>query len=96
MNELKKMREIRIAQVGLRKTLKECEENNKSIRAKITPIWDDKSKDDEVKVLTSELVKGRCAVRATQYALRELKHGIRLYNKVYDRKQKKVAAKTES
>lgn len=96
MNELKKMGELRIAQVGLRTTLKEREEQNKSIRAKITPIWDDKTKDEEVKSLSVELVKGRAVVRATQYALRELKHGMRMYNKVYDRKQRKIAAKTES
>lgn len=95
MNELKKMGELRIAQVGLRKNLQNYEESNKAIRAKITPLWDDKTKDEEVSALANELKKGRAIVRSTQIALHEIKRNIRMCNKVYDRKQKK-AAKAES
>lgn len=95
MNELKKMGELRIAQVGLRKNLQKYEESNKVIRAKITPLWDDKTKDEEVSALAKELNKGRAVVRSTQIALHEIKRNLRMYNKVYDRKQKK-AAKAES
>jgi hypothetical protein len=95
MNELKIMNELRIAQVGLRKNLQKYEDNNKAVRAKITPLWDDKTKDEEVTELSKELTRGRSLVRAMQIALREIKHNIRTYNKVYDRKQKKLA-NTES
>ena len=91
MNELKRMGELRIAQMGLRKNLQKYENNNKAIREKITPLWDDKAKDEEVSALARELTIGRAVVRSTQIALHELKHNMRMYNKVYDRKQRKTA-----
>jgi len=95
MNELKRISELRLAQVCLRTNLQKQEDENKVLRAKITPLWDDKDKDEEVSVLAKKLKKGRAVVRSTQIALHEIKHGIRKYNKIYDRKQKK-AAKVES
>jgi endonuclease V-like protein UPF0215 family len=93
INELKKMKSLRTAQIGLRQSLKEREEKNKALRAKITPLWADKTKDVEFRDLSIELVNGRKIVRATQIALRELKHGIRVSNKIYDRACRKASEK---
>ena len=81
---LRKIRDLSLAQVAIRKSLKDNEENNKKIRASITKLWDDRSKDEEVSVLAKKLIVGRAKVRAYQYALRDLKLGKRHWNKCYD------------
>ena len=78
------MKILRLTQVSLRNALKEREELNKALRAKITPIWEDKSKDAEVSNLGKELNKGRNIVKAQQLALKNVKKCLRFTNKVYD------------
>jgi hypothetical protein len=88
---LARMRGIAHAQNSIRKSLKEQEEKNKSLREQITPIWDDKSKDSVVAELSVSLSLGRASVRAAQVALHELKKSFRNYNKRYDRAQRHAA-----
>jgi hypothetical protein len=78
------MKILRLKQVSLRNALKEREELNKALRAKITPIWEDKSKDAEVSSLAKELNNGRNIVKAQQLALKNVKKCLRLTNQVYD------------
>lgn len=88
---LRKMRGIALAQNAIRKSLKEQEYKNKSLREQITPIWDDKSKNGVVADLSLELSVGRSKVRASQVALHELKKSFRNYNKRYDRQLRRAA-----
>ena len=80
----KNMNVLRITQIDLRNALKKREEENKALRAKITPIWEDKTKDAEVSTLAKELTKGRSIVKAQQLALKNVKKCLRLTNQVYD------------
>ena len=83
-NELEKMREIRIEQKNVRISLKKREEQNKSIRAKITPMWDNPTKEYEVYELSKELTKGRKHVKDYQSKLRQFKLMLRETNRFYD------------
>jgi len=82
--ELDRMREIRVEQKNIRISLKNREERNKELRAKITPLWEDKTKDDEVQGLSKELFKGREHVKNYQKALRQLKVELKEANRAYD------------
>jgi len=82
--ELEKMREIRIQQKNIRISLQKREEQNKTLRAKITPIWADPCKEYEVFMLNKELLKGREKVRGYQKTLREFKVNLREANRSYD------------
>jgi len=84
VKELEKMREIRIQQQNIRISLKKREEQNKALRAKITPIWTDPCKEYEVYQLNKELIKGRARVRGYQKTLREFKVNLRETNRSYD------------
>ena len=83
-NELERMREIRIEQKNVRISLKKREEQNKSIRAKITPMWDNPTKEYEVYELSKELIKGRAKTKNYQKLLREFKVNLRETNRSYD------------
>lgn len=83
-NELTKMREIRTKQRNIRISLKNREERNKELRDKITPIWTDKERDQEVQGLSKELFKGRERVRNYQKQLRGFKEDIKATNRAYD------------
>jgi hypothetical protein len=83
-NELERMREIRIEQKNVRISLKKREEQNKSIRAKITPMWDNPTKEYEVYQLSKELIKGRAKTKNYQKLLREFKVNLRETNRSYD------------
>jgi hypothetical protein len=85
-NELTKMREVRIKQVEVRKALNHREENNKSLREKITPIWhvEKELRTPELETLTKALVEGRAKVRDYQKQLREFKSEIKTTNRAYD------------
>lgn len=83
-NELTKMREIRIKQHNIRISLKNREERNKELRDKITPIWTDKERDQEVQGLSKELFKGRERVRNYQKQLGEFKRELKATNRFYD------------
>jgi len=82
--ELEKMREIRIQQKNIRISLKKREEQNKALRAKITPIWADPCKEYEVYQLSKELIKGREKTNNYQKLLREFKVNLRETNRSYD------------
>ena len=84
VKELEKMREIRIQQQNIRISLKKREEQNKALRAKITPIWADPCKEYDVFMLNKELIKGREKVRGYQKALHEFKVNLRETNRSYD------------
>lgn len=83
-NELETMREIRTKQQNIRIALKKCEEQNKSIRKKITPIWANPCKGYEVYQLSKELIKGRAKTKNYQKLLREFKVNLRETNRSYD------------
>ena len=83
-NELERMREIRTEQKNVRISLKKREEQNKSIRAKITPMWDNPTKEYEVYELSKELTKGRKHVKDYQSKLRQFKLNLRETNRSYD------------
>lgn len=85
-NELKKMREIRIAQVEMRKSLNNREEANKAIRAEIAPIWtaDKAQRSERLENLTKALVEGRAKVRDYQKGLRKFKLDLKETNREYD------------
>ena len=78
------MREIRIQQKNIRISLKKREEQNKALRAKITPIWADPCKEYEVYQLSKELIKGREKTNNYQKLLREFKVNLRETNRSYD------------
>ena len=78
------MREIRIEQKNVRISLKKREEQNKSIRAKITPMWDNPTKEYEVYELSKELIKGRAKTKNYQKLLREFKVNLKETNRSYD------------
>ena len=84
--ELAKMREIRTAQVEMRKSLDNREVTNKAIRAEIAPIWtaDKAQRSERLENLTKALVEGRAKVREYQKNLRELKHDLKATNREYD------------
>lgn len=83
-NELETMREIRTKQKNIRISLKKREEQNKSIRAKITPMWDNPTKEYEVYELSKELIKGRAKTKNYQKLLREFKVNLKETNRSYD------------
>lgn len=85
-NELKKMREIRIAQVEMRKSLENRENANKAIRAEIAPIWtaDKAQRSERLENLTKALVEGRAKVRDYQKGLRKFKLDLKETNREYD------------
>lgn len=85
-NELKKMREIRIAQVEMRKSLENRENANKAIRAEIAPIWtaDKAQRSERLENLTKALVEGRAKVRDYQKDLRKFKLDLKETNREYD------------
>lgn len=83
-NELEKMREIRTKQKNVRIALKKREEQNKSIRAKITPMWDNPTKEYEVYELSKELAKGRKHIKNYQSVLRQFKLDLKETNRSYD------------
>jgi multidrug resistance efflux pump len=85
-NELKKMREIRIAQVEMRKSLENRENANKAIRAEIAPIWtaDKAQRSERLENLTKALVEGRAKVREYQKDLRKFKLDLKETNREYD------------
>jgi hypothetical protein len=85
-NELKKMREIRIAQVEMRKSLNNREEANKAIRTEIAPIWtaDKTQRSERLENLTKALVEGRAKVRDYQKDLRKFKLDLKETNREYD------------
>jgi len=85
-NELKKMREIRIAQVEMRKSLNNREEANKAIRAEIAPIWtaDKAQRSERLENLTKALIEGRAKVRDYQKGLRKFKLDLKETNREYD------------
>ena len=83
-NELERMREIRTKQKNIRISLKRREEQNKSIREKITPMWDNPTKEYEVYELSKELAKGRKHVKNYQSALRQFKLDLKETNRSYD------------
>lgn len=85
---LEKMRGVAAATIAIRKSLKEQEVSNKSLRDQITPLWDKPEKDGVVSDLSKQLAVGRAKVRACQTALHELKKSFRNYNKRYDRSQR--------
>lgn len=84
--ELAKMRSIRIAQVEMRKSLKNREEANKVLRQRITPIWvlDKEKRTPELETLTKSLVEGRAKVNEYQKALRTFKSDLKETNREYD------------
>jgi len=84
--ELAKMRSIRIAQVEMRKSLKNREEANKALRAEITPIWtaDKAQRSERLESLTKALVEGRAKVNEYQKALRTFKSDLKEANREYD------------
>ena len=85
-NELKKMREIRIAQVEMRKLLNNREKRNKTIRLGITPIWtaDKENRSEVLEKLTKALIEGRAKVREYQKDLRRFKMTLKEVNRRYD------------
>ena len=85
-NELKKMREIRIAQVEMRKSLENRENANKAIRAEIAPIWtaDKAQRSERLENLTKALVEGRAKVNEYQKTLRTFKFDLKETNREYD------------
>ena len=82
---LDKMSRVAHAANTIRKSIKEQEQWNKSLRDQITPIWGDKSKEGVVADLQEALTLGRTFVRENQTILHELKKALRHYNKRYDR-----------
>jgi hypothetical protein len=84
--ELAKMRSIRIAQVEMRKSLKNREEANKALKAEITPIWtaDKAQRSERLESLTKALVEGRAKVREYQKGLRNYKAELKETNRQYD------------
>ena len=85
---LEKMRRISAATIEIRLSLKQQEESNKSLRDRITPIWNDPESEKLVSLLSDNLLLGREKVKACQIALHELKKAFRNYNKRYDRSQR--------
>ena len=84
MGNLTKMRSISTAMTSLRNNLKEQEERNLVYRKKITNLWSDKKKEDEIAALSNMLSIGRAKVRATQSELHRLKARLRYHNQRYD------------
>jgi hypothetical protein len=84
MGNLTKMRSISTAMTSLRNNLKEQEKRNLVYRKKITNLWSDKKKEDEIAALSNMLSIGRAKVRATQTELHTLKHRLRYHNQRYD------------
>jgi len=84
--EIAKMRDIRIAQSGVRHSLKNREEANKALRVKITPIWtlEKEKRTEELETLTKALVDGRAKVREYQKDLKGLKAKLKETNREYD------------
>lgn len=80
-----KMRNISVALASVRTSLKVQEVINKNYRNLITEAWDKPELDGDVATWSQNLRHGRKAVRGYQTALHELKHGLRDYNKRYDR-----------
>ena len=84
MGNLTKMRSISTAIISLRVSLKNQEKRNLTYREKITKMWSDKKKDEEVAELSTMLTIGRAKVRATQYELNRLKKRLKYHNQRYD------------
>ena len=84
MGNLTKMRSISTAIISLRVSLKNQEKRNLTYREKITKMWSDKKKDEEVAELSTMLTIGRAKVRATQHELNRLKKRLKYHNQRYD------------
>ena len=78
------MRSISTAIISLRVSLKNQEKRNLTYREKITKMWSDKKKDEEVAELSTMLTIGRAKVRATQHELNRLKKRLKYHNQRYD------------
>ena len=87
MSNLTKMRSISTAIISLRESLKNQEKRNLTYRKKITDMWSDKKKDDEVASLSKELTLGRAKVRMAQSELHKLKARLKHHNRSYDLKK---------
>ncbi len=84
MGNLTKMRSISTAIISLRESLKNQEKRNLGYRKKITDMWSDKKKDEEVATISVMLTIGRAKVRATQHELHRLKSRLKYHNQRYD------------
>ena len=84
MGNLTKMRSISTAIISLRVSLKNQEKRNLTYREKITKMWSDNKKDEEVAELSTMLTIGRAKVRATQHELNRLKKRLKYHNQRYD------------
>lgn len=84
MGNLTKMRSISTAMISLRESLKNQEKRNLQYRKKITDMWSNKKKDDEVAALATMLTIGRTKVRAAQTELHRLKSRLKYHNQRYD------------
>ena len=69
MGNLTKMRSISTAIISLRESLKNQEKRNLTYRKKITDMWSDKKKEEEVATNAVILTIGRAKVRATQVTI---------------------------
>lgn len=78
--EKRRMRELKHAQICLRKALAMQEETNVKIRSNIAVIWN-KGYDSQMNTYANELALGRAKVRAFQYALGDIKKRIKMWNK---------------
>jgi hypothetical protein len=84
MGNLTKMRSISTAIISLRESLKNQEKRNLTYRKKITDMWSDKKKEEEVATNAVMLTIGRAKVRATQAELHRLKGRLKYHNQRYD------------
>ena len=84
MGNLTKMRSISTAIISLRESLKNQEKRNLTYRKKITDMWSDKKKEEEVATNAVMLTIGRAKVRATQAELHRLKRRLKYHNQRYD------------
>ena len=82
--ELKKMQEIRADIQTARRILKVNEEANKSIRRRITALWDDRTQDEAVTLLGERLKAGKRVVKSCQSMIASLKWMHRNANRRYD------------
>ena len=84
MGNLTKMRSISTAIISLRESLKNQEKRNLTYRKKITDMWSDIKKEEEVATNAVMLTIGRAKVRATQAELHRLKGRLKYHNQRYD------------
>ena len=78
--EIRRMRELKHAQICLRKSLTMQEETNSKLRSNIAVIWN-KGYDSQMSAFANELALGRAKVRAFQYALGDIKKRIKMWNR---------------